>query len=84
MLRVLGLVNGMATIIKVPSVYTVKLPQGEWINLALVRRCQVELDPVPVVVLTWENGQTQVLRGEKAIALLEALEETTLIDKSAR
>lgn len=69
-------------IIKVPSVFSCKLPNGEWLNLALIRRLQLELDPSPILVLTWENGDSQTYRGDKALAIVEAWEEAQTIDKS--
>lgn len=76
-------------IIKVPAVYFVKLPQGEWINLSLVRSVEVEEDSdslVPinhlVVRLTFDTGKSKAYCGAKALALLEALTETAYIDKS--
>ena len=68
-------------IIKVPAVFTCKLPGGEWLNLALIRRLQTEETP-PAVVITWENGQNQVYYGDKAQAIIEAWSETQGIDKS--
>lgn len=71
-------------IIKVPAVFTCKLPGGEWLNLALIRRLQVETDNrgVTTVVVTWDKQASQVYRGAKALALLEAWEEINTIDKS--
>lgn len=67
--------------IKVPSVYSVKIPGGEWLNLALIRRLQFESSPATVHI-TWENGDTGVYYGDKAIAIIEAWGETHVIDKS--
>lgn len=68
-------------IIKVPSVYSVKLPGGEWLNLALIRRLQFQESP-PCTHVTWENGDTNVYHQEKALAIVEAWSETQVIDKS--
>ena len=68
-------------IIKVPSVFSVKLPGGEWLNLALIRRLELKSDPFALVV-TWENGDNQEYRGDKALAILEAWEEASFVDKS--
>jgi hypothetical protein len=66
----------MTTIIKVPSVFTCKLPCGEWLNLALVRRVQYDnLTGKPVAIITWDNGDGQYYEGENAIALVTAWEE---------
>jgi hypothetical protein len=71
----------MHTIIKVPSVFSVKLPGGEWLNLALIRRLQFQDQP-PTAHITWENGDTNVYHHEKALAIAEAWSETQVIDKS--
>lgn len=63
-------------IIKVPSVFSLKLPDGEWLNLALVRRLQFELQP-PVAIITWSNGDFQVYNGDQALAIVEAWEQAT-------
>jgi hypothetical protein len=68
-------------IIKVPAVFTCKLPGGEWLNLALIRRLQTEGDP-PAVVITWENGQNQFYYGDKARSIIEAWSACQGIDKS--
>jgi hypothetical protein len=76
-------------VIKVPSVYFVKLPQGEWINLATVRSVDVEEEAdslVPInhvlVRLVFDTGKSKAYCGAKAAAILEALTETAYIDKS--
>lgn len=68
-------------IIKVPAVFTLKLPGGEWLNLALIRRLQTELAP-PTVVITWDDGKNQSYYGDKARAIIEAWSEIKGIDKS--
>lgn len=62
--------------------FTLKLPGGEWLNLALIRRLQTELLPNVAVVITWENGDNTVYRGDKARAIIEAWNEVKGIDKS--
>ena len=76
-------------VIKVPSVYFIKLPLGEWVNLASVRSVEVEEDSdslVPInhliVRLTFDTDKSKAYSGVKAAAILEALTETTYIDKS--
>lgn len=68
-------------IIKVPAVYTLKLPGGEWLNLALIRRLQLESKP-PCVLVTWENGDTQIYHHDKAAALIDAWSKIDGIDQS--
>ena len=82
--------NQTPTIIKVPSVYFVKLPHGEWINLASVRSVEVQEEPdsfIPnvnhvIVRLTFDTGKSKAYSGVKAAAIQEALTETAYIDKS--
>jgi hypothetical protein len=76
-------------VIKVRAVYFVKLPQGEWINLASVRSVEVEEEAdslVPIdhvlVRLTFEEGRAKAYCGASSAAILEALSETNHIDKS--
>lgn len=77
-------------IIKVPSVYFVKLPFGEWINLAQVRTVEVEGSAdslVPdinhlIVRLLFDTGKSKAYCGVKAAAIMDALNETSYIDKS--
>lgn len=61
--------------------FTLKLPGGEWLNLALIRRLQTELDP-PLAVITWDNGKNQPYYGSKALAIIEAWSEIKGLDKS--
>jgi hypothetical protein len=73
----------MTTIIKVPSVYTCKIPSGEWLNLALVRRLQYdEVNDTTLVILTWENGDKNRFTGPDAKAILTAWEEAHRIAKA--
>lgn len=72
----------MQQIISIPSIYSLKLPNGEWLNLALVRRLQFESDP-PVAIVTWANGDSQVYNDDQALAIAQAWEEApTKIDRS--
>lgn len=73
----------MEIIIRVPSVFACKIPGGEWINLAEIRRLQLDHDQeVPVLRVTWANGESFVYRGIQASAILAAWETATTIDKS--
>lgn len=75
-------------IIKVPSVYFVKLPLGEWINLAQVRTVEVEesndslVPDILIVRLLFDTGKSKAYCGVKAVAIMDALTETAYIDKS--
>jgi len=68
----------------------VKLPQGEWIDLAYVRSVEVQEEPdslVPaidrvLVRLLLDTGKSKAYCGAKVAAILEALTETAYIDKS--
>lgn len=72
--------NQTPTIIKVPSVYEVKLPHGEWINLATVSCVEVESEAdslVPdinfvIVRLTFDTGRTKTYSGAKAAAIKDS------------
>lgn len=66
----------MQQIISVPTVHSLKLPPGEWLNLALIRRLQFELEP-PSAIVTWSNGDSQLYNGDQALAIVEAWEEAT-------
>ncbi len=68
-------------IIQVPSVFTCKLPGGEWLNLAQIRSLEIEDNPLTVLV-TWSSGGHQVYRGVQAFALIEAWAEAKGVDKS--
>lgn len=69
-------------VIKVPSVFSVKLPGDEWLNLALVRRLHLDETDPPSVTVTWSDGDDTTYTGAKAIALIEAWSELQTIDKS--
>jgi hypothetical protein len=65
----------MTTIIKVPAVFSCKLPNQKWLNLARVRTLEYEENERPLVRVTWDNGDRQFYAGEEATALLAAWEE---------
>jgi hypothetical protein len=67
--------------IKVPSVYFVKLP-FQWLNLAQIRQVKRGDTPSRIVVI-YDTGEFDVFDGHEAILLLDALEQTSYIDKSA-
>ncbi len=68
-------------IIQVPSVFTCKLPGGEWLNLAQIRSIQTEEYPLLIAVI-WANGDRSFYRNHQANALLEAWAEAKGVDKS--
>lgn len=54
--------------------YIVKLPSGEYINLAFVRRVQVEVkEDRSLTVIHWHGGGSQVYHGENAQAVIYQL-----------
>lgn len=60
--------------------YLVKLPSGEFINLALVER--VEIDKSPLLVLVhWRTDSRSAYVHENAVAIIEAMSELAT-DKS--
>lgn len=65
---------------------SLKLPDGEWINLTQIRRLQIEIDNTasPLILVTWANGDHDTYRGCKALAIAEAFCQTPLIDKTLR
>ncbi|BAY34192.1 hypothetical protein NIES2107_60970 [Nostoc carneum NIES-2107] len=66
-------------IISVPTVFTCKTPGSGWLNLAQVR--QLQHSPSgnsfkdDLVVITWQNGDSQPFTGEDALAILQAWDE---------
>ncbi|MCC5641333.1 hypothetical protein LC593_37175, partial [Nostoc sp. CHAB 5844] len=61
-------------IISVPTIFSCKLPDGGWINLAQIR--QLEPDPpTGKVVVTWLNGEKQLFEDENANAILQTWQE---------
>ncbi|KJH72940.1 hypothetical protein [Aliterella atlantica] len=67
--------------IKVKSVYFVKLPTM-WLNLAQIR--QVKPGDIPgKIVVIYDTGEFDCLVGIEAQLLVDALNETNHIDKSA-
>lgn len=70
--------------------YFVKLPLGEWVNLALAQTVEVEElvdSPAPdidrlIVRLVFVTGKSKTYSGASSVAILEALTETPYIDKS--
>lgn len=67
-------------IIQVPSVFLIKIPGGEWLNLALIR--SLEFKPCEEICITWAGGDRQIYSGPKALAILNAWQEVKCIDKS--
>ena len=68
-------------IIKVKSCYMLKLPQGEWLNLAAITRVNLD-NETGIVYVHWEDGRRVRYSGSQAAAILEALNESEHIDKS--
>lgn len=52
-----------------------KISDNEWLDLALVRRLQFEVEP-PIVVITWLDGGTQVYNGNEATVIVNAWVQT--------
>ncbi len=52
--------------------YIVKLPSGEYINLAFLQRVEVHLD-VPIAMIYWSAGGKNLYRNEDAKAIIEAI-----------
>ena len=60
--------------------YFVRLPY-QWLNLAQIRQIKPGDRPGKIVVI-WDTGEFDILVGNNAMALLEALAQTDHIDKS--
>lgn len=52
--------------------YLVRLPSGELINLALVRRIEVETTPAEFVLIHWSGNDKSSHRDRDADAILKA------------
>ena len=60
-------------IIKVPAVFGLKLPEGRWLNLALIRELQTDLESShATVIVIWVNGDKNAFVGAQALAIIEA------------
>lgn len=62
-----------------------KLPGGQWINLALVRRIQIDTgnSSAPdraIVLITWLNGDADLFYDLEARALIDAYHQNTQSD----
>lgn len=63
--------------------YIVKLPSGEYINLAFVRRIQVEVNEEHSIVnIHWHGGGGQMYRDENAQAVIEAISKLVSLNYS--
>lgn len=70
-------------IIRVPSVFSCKLPGGEWINFDRVRSMKIVASNLPQIALIWDNGDVNFYAGQEAFFILEAWNEaSSSIDKS--
>lgn len=67
--------------IEVKSAYFVKLPRC-WLNLANIRQIK-HGDRAGAIVVIYDTGEFDLFDGAEAQLLLEALEQTSYIDKSA-
>ena len=67
--------------------YNCSLPGGQWINLAFVRRIQIDTGNTAapdrrIVLVTWFNGDSNLFYGDEAIALIDAYYQNTHLDNS--
>lgn len=53
--------------------YIVKLPGGNYINLAFVQRVEVHLD-VPIAMIYWSGGSKNLYRNEDALAIIQSMD----------
>lgn len=54
--------------------YIVKLPSGDYINLAFIQRVQVDKQPL-IVLIYWSGGGKDVYRKEDAKAIIKLLDK---------
>lgn len=57
--------------------YIVKLPSGEYINLAFVQRVEVDKNP-PTALIHWSGGAKDIYRREDAESIFKAIHNTCL------
>lgn len=67
--------------------FNCKLPGGQWINLAFVRRIQIDTGNTAapdrrIVLVTWFDGDSNLFYGDEAIALIDAYNHCTQLDNS--
>lgn len=63
-------------IINSPSLYTIKLPNQSWVNLALIRQIQYnDLGYIAIALVTWSNGERQTFHRDDAKALINGWNE---------
>ena len=64
------------TVVRVPSIWSCKLPGGRWLNLIHIREMKVwDANKMLTILVVWENGNTDVFLDEEAEALLDAWEK---------
>lgn len=62
--------------------YIVKLPSGEYINLAFVRRVQIESNEErSTAVIHWEGGGSQVYHRENAQYIIHELSKLVSLNR---
>ena len=63
------------SIVRVPSVWSCKLPSNDWVNLAHIRQMEVFTHTwIPYAIITWDNGDKHIFQGEDANVLMDAWE----------
>ena len=53
--------------------YLVKLPSGEYINLAFVQRVQIEIVPKYIAAIHWNGAEKSIYHNEDAKAIIKML-----------
>ena len=63
------------TVVRVPSVWSAKIPGGLWLNLAHARKLKIgTYQGLPTARIFWQDGSNDTFSGEKADALIDAWE----------
>lgn len=62
--------------------YIVKLPDGDYINLAFVQHVETCLTPIPIAVIHWCIGKKTTYSREAAKAIFESLDRIAKVNTS--
>ena len=57
------------------TMYIVKLPSGEYINLAFIQRTQIEAGSKYIAAIHWNGGEKSIYHNEDAKAIIKVLDK---------
>ena len=60
--------------------YIVKLPSGDYINLAFVQHVETFLVPIPIAVVHWSTGKKETYSREEAKAIFGCLDRMAKVN----